>query len=114
MRKLTVLLVMMLILALALPAWGGGPFNIRPPSGKTGIDPQAVTVVGAPQHHTTKKGEDLLDVARKYDLGWTEIGAMYRQWDPFLPPIGSEMAIPTMWIVPDSRGKQIIVNTGEM
>ena len=25
---------------------------------------------------------------------------MYRQWDPFLPPPGAEMLIPTLWIVP--------------
>ena len=53
-------------------------------------------------------------MARHYDLGWTEIGAMYRQWDPFLPPPGTNMLIPTMWIVPTGRSAQIVVNTGEM
>ena len=86
MRKLTWCLAILIILGVALPARAGGPFNIRVPAATSGIDPQAVTVIGAPQHHMTKKGEDLLDVARHYDLGWTEIGSMYRQWDPFLPP----------------------------
>ena len=84
------------------------------PTTNAGIDPQAVTVVGSPQHHMTRKGEDLLDVARKYDLGWTEIGAMYRQWDPWLPPPGVDMLIPTMWIVPTGQTAQIVVDTGEM
>ena len=61
-----------------------------------------------------KKGEDLLDIARLYDLGWTEIGAMYRQWDPFLPPVGTNMLIPSLWIVPTGHSAQIVVNTGEM
>ena len=71
-------------------------------------------MVGSQQHHVIKKGEDLLDIARQYDLGWTEIGAMYRQWDPFLPPAGTNMLIPSLWIVPTGRSAQIVVNTGEM
>ncbi len=114
MRKPTIPLAILIIFSLALPAWAGGPFNIRPPVAKAGVDPQAVTVIGSPQHHMTKKGEDLLDVARHYDLGWTEIGAMYRQWDPWMPPPGVDMLIPTMWIVPTGRAAQIVVNTGEM
>ena len=108
------LAIFIITLALALPARAGGPYQIHLPAGKSGVDPQAVSVVGSVQHHRLTKGEDLLDVARHYDLGWTEIGAMYRSWDPFLPPPGAEMTIPTLWIVPDNRGKQIIVNTGEM
>jgi L,D-transpeptidase ErfK/SrfK len=113
-RKLALPLVVLVILTLGAPAWAGGPFNIRPPASGKGIDPQAVTVVGSPQHHMTRKGEDLLDVARRYDLGWTEIGAMYRQWDPFLPPPGVNMLIPTSWIIPTGYDAAIVVNTGEM
>lgn len=114
MRKLTLPLAVFLIFSLSLPAWGAGPFNFRLPAGGSGVDPQALTVVGSPQHYMTRKGEDLLDVARKYDLGWTEIGAMYRQWDPFLPPPGVNILIPTRWIVPTGHDAAIIVNTGEM
>jgi L,D-transpeptidase ErfK/SrfK len=114
MRKLAFILAWCAVLGFAGASWAGGPFSIRQPATRSGVDPQANNVVGSVQHHRLVKGEDLLDVARKYDLGWTEIGAMYRQWDPFLPPAGAEMTIPTRWIVPDSRGKQIIVNTGEM
>ena len=59
-------------------------------------------------------GKTVFQIARDYGLGYKEIGMMYRQWDPFLPPPGVKIMIPTRWIVPDSRGKQIIVNTGEM
>ncbi len=114
MRKKALPLIILLINILAFPAWAGGPFNIRPPVSGSGVDPQAVTVIGSPQHHMTKKGEDLLEVARHYDLGWTEIGSMYRQWDPFLPPPGVNLLIPTLWIVPTGRSAQIVVNTGEM
>jgi L,D-transpeptidase ErfK/SrfK len=114
MAKWILLLAGWLLFFPALPAVAAGPFSIRLPASASGIDPQAVTVVGAPQHHLIKKGDDLLDLARHYGLGYTEIGAMHRDWDPFLPPVGVDMVIPTMWIVPNSRGHQIIVNTGEM
>ncbi|MGA9754948.1 MAG: L,D-transpeptidase family protein [Desulfobaccales bacterium] len=114
MRASAKILTLMFFLLNVCSAWAGGPFSIRPPASGMGIDPQAMTVIGSPQHHVIKKGEDLLDVARRYDLGWTEIGAMYRAWDPFLPPIGASMLIPSLWIVPTGHSAQIVVNTGEM
>jgi L,D-transpeptidase ErfK/SrfK len=114
MRKPAWALTFWLLLIWAWPALAAGPFSIRLPATTSGVDPQAVTVVGSPQHHQIKKGEDLLELARHYGLGYTEVGAMYRHWDPFLPPVGAEITIPTMWIVPDKRNAQLIVNTGEM
>ena len=110
----TKILAVLIAWLAASSAWAGGPFSIKQPVSSTGIDPQAMTVVGATQHHVIKKGEDLLDIARRYDLGWTEIGAMYRSWDPFLPPVGANMLIPTLWIVPTGHSAAIVVNTGEM
>ena len=114
MRTFVKILAIWVLLLSPLSAWAGGPFSIRPPASRTGIDPQAITVIGSPQHHVTRKGEDLLDIAWRYDLGWGEIGAMYRQWDPFLPPAGANMLIPTLWIVPTGHSASIMVNTGEM
>jgi L,D-transpeptidase ErfK/SrfK len=114
MYRLIPILLLFLVVGLAIPARAAGPYNIHWPGSKMGVDPQALTVVGHYQHYRLKKGDDLLEIARDYGLGYTEIGVKYRYWDPFLPPAGAEMLIPTIWIVPDSRGKQIIVNTGEM
>jgi L,D-transpeptidase ErfK/SrfK len=114
MHRMSPILLILLILGLAWPARAAGPYNIHWPNSQVGVDPQALTVVGHYQHYRLKKGDDLLEIARTYGLGYTEIGVKYRYWDPFLPPAGAEMLIPTIWIVPDSRGKQIIVNTGEM
>ncbi len=114
MRQMTLIFLAFMIMAAALPAVAAGPYNIRFPASPEGCDPQAVTVVGSIQHYRIKKGDDLLELARNYGLGYSEIGAMYRQWDPFLPPVGAEMTIPTRWIVPNNHGNQIIVNTGEM
>jgi L,D-transpeptidase ErfK/SrfK len=113
MRKLAMLLAAGLLWA-AAPAQAAGPYNIRYPAVSTGVDPQAVTVIGAPQHYRIKKGDDLLEIARHYGLGYTELAVHYRHWDPFLPPPGAEVTIPTLWILPEKRQAPLVVNTGEM
>lgn len=94
--------------------WAAGPFDIRLPAPGVTIDPNALTVVGHPQEYTLQKGENLLDIAREYGLGFMELGTIYRHWDPFLPPAGARIIIPTMWIVPSRPNTQMVVNTGEM
>jgi L,D-transpeptidase ErfK/SrfK len=114
MRKTIVGLALLLLTSWVLPAGAAGPFTVRFPSTTTGVDPSAATVVGAPKRHVIKKGEDLLGIARHYGLGYNAIGAMHRDWDPFILPAGTDIVIPSMWIVPDPRGRQLIVNTGAM
>ncbi len=114
MRKMAIILALVLCSSFTMSAWAAGPYTIHLPAGKSGVDPQAVTVVGHIQHHQIKKGDDLLEIARHYGLGYSELAVLYRQYDPFILPAGLDITIPTMWIVPDNRGAQIIVNTGEM
>jgi len=114
MRTVTRFLLVAFFVGLAQPAMAAGPYNIRLPGSLQGVDPQALTLVGSIQHYRIKKGDDLLELARHYGLGYSELGVLYRHWDPFLPPAGAELTIPTLWIVPNNHGSQIIVNTGEM
>jgi L,D-transpeptidase ErfK/SrfK len=115
MRKTLMFLTMLILVAgSVLPATASGPYSYRFPSTPSGVDPNAVTVVGAIQHHVIRKGEDLLGIARQYGLGYNAIGAMHRDWDPFILPAGTDIVIPTLWILPYPHGHQIIVNTGAM
>jgi L,D-transpeptidase ErfK/SrfK len=115
MRKIFVFLGLIILLGgPVLPAAASGPYTYKFPAAPTGVDPGAVTVVGQLQHHVIRKGEDLLGLARKYDLGYNAIGAMHRDWDPFILPAGTDIVIPTQWILPYPHGRQIIVNTGAM
>ncbi len=114
MFRVFLILCSMLILLSASPAPAAGPFNIRLPAAGVTIDPNAMTVVGRPQEYTLQKGENLLDIARHYGLGFMELGTIYRHWDPFIPPPGAKIVIPTMWIVPSRPNTQMVVNTGEM
>jgi L,D-transpeptidase ErfK/SrfK len=114
MRRITPIFLAFMMLAGALPATAAGPYNIHLPASSEGVDPQALTLVGAIQHYRIKKGDDLLELARHYGLGYSELGVLYRNWDPFILPVGADVTIPTLWIVPNNHGNQIIVNTGEM
>ena len=114
MRKNILFLVLVILAGAVLPAAASGPYSYRFPTSPTGVDPAAVTVVGSLQHHVIKKGEDLLGLARQYGLGYNAIGAMHRDWDPFILPAGTDIVIPTLWILPDPHGHKIIVNTGAM
>jgi L,D-transpeptidase ErfK/SrfK len=114
MRIMVLILALLMTGAAAWPAMAAGPYPVKLPAAATGIDPGAVTVVGAPQRHVIQQGEDLLEIARDYGLGYNSIGVMHRDWDPFLPPVGAEIVIPTLWVVPNPQGRQLIVNTGAM
>lgn len=114
MRIVALILTLLLIGVAATPAPASGPYPVKFPASTTGIDPAAVTVVGTPQRHVIQKGETLLELARDYGLGYNSIGVMHRDWDPFILPVGTEITIPTLWVVPNPQGRQLIVNTGAM
>jgi L,D-transpeptidase ErfK/SrfK len=114
MRKSILFLVLVILAGSVLPAAAAGPFPVKFPAAPTGVDPSAMTVVGSVKQHTIKKGEDLLGIARDYDLGYNAIGVMHRDWDPFIIPAGTQIVIPSLWIAPNPQGHQIIVNTGAM
>jgi L,D-transpeptidase ErfK/SrfK len=109
-----IILFLTLILLSAFPAQAAGPYDVRLPAPGLTVDHNAMTVVGRTQEYTLKKGDDLLEIARKYGLGYMELGNIYRDWDPFIPPPGARIVIPTIWIVPSHPRTQIVVNTGEM
>jgi len=78
-------------------------------------DPSNIaTVIGRLGTHTVQPGETLLDIARKYDLGISELTAFYPEKDPWLLEAGSDMQIPALWILPPSKRQGIVINVPEM
>ena len=63
MRTIALILTLVIIGGAALPVMAAGPYPVRLPATKTGIDPAAVTMVGTLQRHVIQKGEDLLEIA---------------------------------------------------
>lgn len=73
------------------------------------------SVVGCVKKHKVAKGESLIELARKFDLGYNEITAANPALDPFVPGEGAVVTLSTSWIFPDLRSyKGIVINLSEM
>jgi len=72
-------------------------------------------VVGALQQYVIKKKDSLIELARKFDLGYNEIAEANPGLDPFIPKPGAVAKIPKYWILPNlPREQGIIINLSEM
>jgi L,D-transpeptidase ErfK/SrfK len=92
----------LLAAAAASPA-GAAVFPLAP-----GAD--AVGEVGA---YTTRAGDTLPDIARRFDLGYTELVAANPGVDPWLPGAGRQIVLPAQFLLPDVPHRGIVVNLGE-
>jgi L,D-transpeptidase ErfK/SrfK len=72
------------------------------------------TVIGEPRKYRVREGDTLLDVARAYDLGYNEIVEANPSVDPWIPPVGSTIVLPTAWILPCCTYEGLVVNIPEM
>lgn len=73
------------------------------------------TVIGIRKSYRTRAGESLVEVARRFDLGYQELVAANPGIDPFAPGAGISVTIPTEWIVPASlKWGGIVINLSEM
>jgi L,D-transpeptidase ErfK/SrfK len=59
-------------------------------------------------------GESLVEIARNFDLGFNEIASANPFVDPFIPPPGLEIQLPSAWILPSAAREGIVVNLAEM
>jgi len=55
----------------------------------------------------------LLDIARRFDLGFNELQLLYPEIDPWLPPEGMILKIPTIWVLPEFETEGIVINVPE-
>ena len=76
--------------------------------------PHADAVVGEVQWYSVQENDSLIEVARKFDLGFNSIVAANPGIDPFIPPSGTIITIPTAWILPlVSTRPSIVINLPE-
>jgi len=77
-------------------------------------DMRAQTIVGSPREYIIQEKDTLLDVARYFDLGYNELVQVYPDMDPWLPPVGETLTVPTFWTLPKSGNEGVVVNIPEM
>jgi L,D-transpeptidase ErfK/SrfK len=69
--------------------------------------------VGQLGHYVVRKGEVLADIARRFDVGYTELVAANPGVDPWIPQPGTEITIPALYILPAVPHQGIVVNLGD-
>ena len=73
------------------------------------------TLVGFVKTYKVKEDESLIEIARKFDLGYNEIMGANPYLDPFVPGTDVLIRIPTSWILPDVPSYEgIVINLSEM
>lgn len=78
------------------------------------LPPTEVGLVGS-QRTATVVGEDtLLDIARRNEVGQTAILLANPTVDRWLPGVGTEVLLPTRYILPDAPRRGIVLNIPEM
>ncbi len=76
--------------------------------------PPVDTVIGQVRTYRIRKGDTLIDLARYYDLGYNELLDANPAIDPWVPPAGATILLPTEWILPCCSYEGIVVNIPEM
>jgi L,D-transpeptidase ErfK/SrfK len=71
-------------------------------------------IIGSLRLYRIRKGDTLMDVARLYGLGYNEIVDANPGLDPWVPPAGATVLLPTEWILPCCTYQGIVVNVPEM
>lgn len=78
------------------------------------LPPPGSDLIGEIMTTEVQDGETLIDIARIQGLGYNEIVAANPGLDPWLPPVGTEVVLPTRHILPSAPRDGIIVNLAEM
>lgn len=71
-------------------------------------------LVGEPRTHRIAEGETLLDLARRYDVGFIELRAANPGLDAWIPPVGTPVVLPTRHVLPDAPREGIVINLAEL
>lgn len=73
-----------------------------------------LTVIGTPTSHSVRDKETMLDIARRFGLGYNELNLLYPEMDPWVPPRGKKIIIPTFWVLPPTQYQQLVINLPEL
>ena len=84
------------------------------PSDRFLLPPEGVDIVGNVQVTAARNEDTLLDIARRYDLGYEEIVAANPGVDPWLPGKGTNVVLPTQFILPQQERQGLVLNLASM
>ncbi len=71
-------------------------------------------VIGELQRVRAHQEDTLSDIARRFNVGYEEIVAANPNVDPWLPGAGTEVVIPSQWVLPEVKRQGIVINLAAM
>jgi L,D-transpeptidase ErfK/SrfK len=71
-------------------------------------------VVGALQITKSTKEDTLTDIARRFNVGYEEIVRANPKVDPWIPGEGTEVVVPTQFVIPNAVREGIVINVPQM
>ena len=71
-------------------------------------------VVGELRYTLVGRGDSLLDIARAFDVGHDEILLANPQLNRWVPKVGAEVMIPSLYVLPAGERKGIVLNLAEL
>jgi L,D-transpeptidase ErfK/SrfK len=71
-------------------------------------------LVGELQHYRVAPGETLLDIARQGGVGFRKLRDANPTIDEWEPRSGTELVVPSRWILPRTTARGLVVNVPEM
>ncbi len=96
----------------SLTDWRGS--GTPTPSDRFVLPPQGTDVVGRVQVTSARYEDTLLDIARRYDLGYEEMVAANPGVDPWLPGEGTRVVLPTQFVLPGGAREGLVLNLASM
>jgi L,D-transpeptidase ErfK/SrfK len=94
--------------------WGEASSQVHAPSDRFLLPPQGMDIVGNVQVTAARQEDTLLDIARRYDLGYEEIIAANPGVDPWLPGKDTSVVLPTQFILPRQERAGLVLNLASM
>jgi L,D-transpeptidase ErfK/SrfK len=73
----------------------------------------AVGAVEIVEIQATQEPDTLMDVSRRYDLGFTQLMAANRGVNPWTPGNGRQITVPNYYLLPDAPRSGIVINLAE-
>ncbi len=83
-------------------------------SDRFALPPEGTDVVGQLQVARARYEDTLPDIARRYSLGYEEIVAANPGIDPWLPGEGTEILLPTAFVLPPVERRGLVLNLAAM
>ncbi len=99
-------------LAIAIWIWAVCVFNAQ--ATVLQLPANGDTVVGQFQHAVLSDSDTFADIARLYDVGFNELIAANPNVDPWIPGEGTQVVIPSQYVLPNVPWKGVVVNIAEM